>query len=225
MKALLSIFAHPDDEAFGPGGFIALEAKRRDVHLVCVTDGAAGKNSLDSKNSHSTKEELAKIRKRELLKSFRILGVKTVHFLEYEDGSLNNSVYHEIARKIQPVIDDIRPESLLTFEPRGVSGHIDHITVSMISSYLFRENKIIQSLYFYAVPDSRQEFERRDNYFIYFPKGYQDHEIHKTVNTESVWNIKKKAMLAHASQAHDSSAILGRIEKLPKEEHFIIESR
>lgn len=225
MKPLLAVFAHPDDEAFGPAGFIALEAKRRFVHLVCVTNGAAGKNSLEGKEKECTEEKLTEIRKKELQKSASILGVKSVQFLEYKDGSLCNGLYHEIAEKIQKIIDDIQPESILTFEQKGLSGHIDHITVSMICSYLFRQNKKIQSLYLYAIPESRQDMKRTKNYFIYYPKGYRDEEIHKTVSTESVWMIKKKAMLAHASQKHDSSAILGRIEKLPKEEHFIIEKR
>lgn len=219
MKPLLAIFAHPDDEAFGPGGFIALEAKKRDVYLVCVTDGSAGKNSLH------TKDTLTLTRKKELKKSAKILGIKYVEFLDYHDGTLCNALYHEIAAKIQKFIDEISPNMLLTFEPRGVSGHIDHIAVSMICSFLFRQNKKIRSLYFYAVPEARQELDRRENYFIYSPKGYGDHEIHKTVKTDQVWDKKKRAMLAHASQKHDYNTILTHIEHLPKEEHFLIDKR
>lgn len=224
MRPLLAIFAHPDDEAFGPAGFIALEARKRDVHLVCVTNGAAGKNSLEKK-SHSVKKELTDIRTQELRKSASILGVKSITFLGYEDGSLANNIYHEIATKIDSLVISIKPEILLTYEPKGISGHLDHIAVSMISSFVFRENRTVSKIFYYAVPEDRQEQARRETYFIFYPKGYKSHEMHLCVKTDSVWDLKKRAMFAHASQKHDSAAILDRIEKLPKEEHFIIESR
>jgi len=43
MKPLVCIFAHPDDEAFGPGGTIAKFAKQRPVYLICATKGESGK--------------------------------------------------------------------------------------------------------------------------------------------------------------------------------------
>ena len=50
MKPLVCIFAHPDDEAFGPGGTIAKFAKKRPVYLICATKGESGKYK-DKKNS------------------------------------------------------------------------------------------------------------------------------------------------------------------------------
>lgn len=41
-QKLVAIFAHPDDEAFGPGGTLALYAKTHDTYLICVTHGEAG---------------------------------------------------------------------------------------------------------------------------------------------------------------------------------------
>ncbi len=134
MKPLLAVFAHPDDEAFGPSGKIALEAKKRDVYLICVTDGAMGINSGRSK------KDLAIIRKKELKNSAKKLGVKKVFFLEYKDGSLSNSLYHKIAEKIEDIVKEIKADTLLTFEPRGVSGHLDHIAVSFITTFVFRNN-------------------------------------------------------------------------------------
>ena len=42
-RSLLAVFAHPDDESFGPGGTLAkYAAEGVEVWLVCGTDGDAG---------------------------------------------------------------------------------------------------------------------------------------------------------------------------------------
>jgi LmbE family N-acetylglucosaminyl deacetylase len=163
MKPLVCIFAHPDDEAFGPGGTIALQAKERDVYVICVTDGDAGQNS-----SEETRD-LGTVRKEELLRSTNILGVKEVFFLGYKDGYLSNALYHEIAKNILHIISPLQPDTLLTFEPRGVSGHIDHIAVSMITSYVFEKAAFVHKLLYYCI--TTQSRALQEPYFIYFPPG------------------------------------------------------
>jgi LmbE family N-acetylglucosaminyl deacetylase len=44
MRKLLAVFAHPDDEAFGPGGTLARYAYQGvEIHLLCATRGEGGK--------------------------------------------------------------------------------------------------------------------------------------------------------------------------------------
>jgi LmbE family N-acetylglucosaminyl deacetylase len=94
-KTIVCIFAHPDDEAFGPGGTIALLSKKNDLYILCATKGEAGKNR------HTDKETpLQRLRSNELKASAMILGVKKVQFLNYIDGSLSNSLYHKLAKSI-----------------------------------------------------------------------------------------------------------------------------
>ena len=69
-KTVFCIIAHPDDEAFGPAGTLALLAKTEDVHVVCVTDGAS-----DPRFHPIGGKTLSKIRKEELAASARALGV------------------------------------------------------------------------------------------------------------------------------------------------------
>jgi N-acetylglucosamine malate deacetylase 2 len=214
MSAVVGIFAHPDDEAFGPGGTLATLAKEHDVYLICVTNGDAGINS--SKKT----QELGEIRREELLFSSQIVGVKKVFFLNYKDGSLSHNLYHEIADKIKTLIDDIRPDVLLTYEPRGVSGHIDHITTSMIASYLFQKVKYVKELWYFCVTEAFRDTVR--NYFIYWPPGYAKKEITKVVDVTDVWEQKIAAIKKHESQKHDVERNLVRFEHLPKEENFII---
>src|SRR3989344_7591377 len=145
-KVLVAIFAHPDDEAFGPSGTLAKFSKTHDVYIVCATGGEAGKNSLSQ-----TERKLSDIRKRELTASAKILGVKQVYFLGFEDGTLSNNLYHKLAAKIEKKLKVLKPETVLTFEPHGVSGHIDHITVSFVTTFIVNRLKTIENLYYYCI--------------------------------------------------------------------------
>lgn len=213
-KIIIGIFAHPDDEAFGPGGTLVKLSKENDVYLICVTNGGSGQNSLNSKKN------LGEIRSLELRESAKVLGVKEVYFLGFEDGNLSNNLYHKVADEIKKVLDEIKPDIIITFEPRGVSGHIDHIAVSMISSFIFWKSKFINEMWQFC-GISNDNFEKQD-YFIYFPPGYKKEEVDKVVKTDDVWDTKVKAMLCHKSQAHDLERFLSFIEKAPKEEYFLV---
>jgi len=53
-KTIVAIFAHPDDEAFGPAGTLAKFAETNTVYLLCATKGHAGTNSSrDQKTNYS----------------------------------------------------------------------------------------------------------------------------------------------------------------------------
>jgi LmbE family N-acetylglucosaminyl deacetylase len=217
MKPVLGIFSHPDDEVFGPGGTLALLAKEREVYLVCVTDGRAGINESDGE------VDLAEVRKNELIESAKVLGIREVYFLDYADGSLSNSMYHEVLGAIKKVIDEVEPEILLTFEPQGVTGHIDHIAVSMITSYLFEKTLSVKELWqFCLTEEKRKAF---GDYYIYFPLGYKSDEISREVNVSSVWEKKITAINKYESQKSDMERLLALNEKFPKTESFIIRKR
>jgi len=213
-KKVLAVFAHPDDEAFGPAGTLAKYAKTHDVYLMCATTGEAGKNSL-----RKSKQHLSDIRKKELKDSSKILGIKSVSFLHFIDGTLSNNLYQDLASKIESKIVTVHPPTVITFEPGGVSGHIDHIAVSLATTYVVCKHKNIQLLY-YCMPDYERAKER-DDYFIYFPKGFKENEVDVVKDVSDVWDIKVKAMHAHKSQKHDMDVILKRTMKFPKKEFFL----
>ena len=220
MKPVVAVFAHPDDEVFGPGGTLAIWAKERDVYIIAVTNGDAGENSL---TGEAGQRPLSEVRPEELRASAAAIGVKEVFFLGYKDGTLSNNLYHEIAEKVQKKIEELEPEILITYEPRGVSGHIDHIAVSMITSFVFERVTLVQELWYYCMSEYARSFQKP--YFIYFPPGYKDEEISKIVNIEEVWEQKVEAMQKHKSQKHDIDNILGVFQKRKKEEYFIILNR
>ncbi|MBI1863125.1 PIG-L family deacetylase [Candidatus Microgenomates bacterium] len=213
-KHAICIFAHPDDEAFGPGGTIHRLTKTHTVSIICVTNGDAGENH------HPTeKGTLATIRQGEIRSSSKIMGVTDLFFLNYSDGELCNNKYHEIAASIQAILDDKRPELLLTFEHRGISGHIDHITIAMIASYLYQRLSYVRKIMFYCLSEA-QRSKRGDDYFIFFPPGYKTEAIDYSNDISDIIDLKVEAMKQHLSQSKDLNRILER--ELRTVEHFYV---
>lgn len=216
-KKLVCIFAHPDDEAFGPGGTIAIFAKTHNVYLICATKGEAGKHK-----GKKAGKDLGAIRENEMRASAKVLGVKKVFFLGFKDGDLSNNLYHKIAAKIEIILKRIKPETILTYEPRGISGHLDHIAVSMISSFVFERLKFIKKIMYFCRPKVKGD---KWAYFIFVPPGYKESEIDVVIDTSAVWETKVKAMLKHHSQIHDIDRILKRVARFAKKEHFLVETK
>jgi len=214
QKVIVGIFAHPDDESFGPSGTIAKYAQTHDVYVLCATKGESGMGPSSN---------LANIRANELRKSAKILGVKNVYFLGFLDGNLSNNLYHKLASKIEKKLEILKPETIITTEPNGVSGHIDHITVSMVTTFVFNKLPFVKMLMYYCIDEKAAA--KMKNYFIYFPPGYKRSRVDLIVDTTKYWHLKKAAMLAHKSQTHDAEKVLARMEGLPKEEYFLIKKK
>lgn len=218
MKTLVGIFSHPDDEAFGPSGTLAKYAKTHDVYVICATRGESGQNHQPDRNRH-----LAEIREEELRTSAKILGVKNVYFLDFLDGTLCNNVYHKLAEKIREHLERLKPQTIITFEMRGVSGHIDHIAVTMATTFVFQKLPFIKTLLYYCI--SEDHSDGMENYFIYFPPGYKRSEVDKVVDVSSVWEKKIAAIHTHTSQGLDMKNVLNRLKKTPKEEYFLVKRK
>ncbi len=210
---ILVVMAHPDDESFGPGGTIAKFAKRHEVQLICVTDG----------NDPRKNGRLSDQRSQELKLSAAVLGISGVHELNYPDGALCNGLYHELAAKIKTIVDRVKPFRLITFEPRGVSGHLDHTAVSLITTYVYEHSPEISELWYYC--EAKEVTDQVKNYFIYFPDGFRKDQVDTVISVNKEWNTKVEAMRQHQSQMQDVETILTLKEGLPKEEYFLVKNR
>ena len=210
-KNIVCVFAHPDDEAFGPSGIIANWAINNNVNIICVTDGS---------NPNSGIANLARIRELELKKSASILGVKNVYFLGYVDGELRNNIYHKVSADIEKILLELEAEILLTFEPKGVSGHIDHVFVTLVTSYLFKKLEFVKKLYYWCLP--KLFSDNMNNYFIFCPVGYEKANVDHVENVTSVWKKKIKAIESHESQNEDGQFVKKMLSELPKEELFLV---
>jgi LmbE family N-acetylglucosaminyl deacetylase len=128
MKRLLCVFAHPDDECYGPGGTIAQCAlDGADVFVTTFTAGEAGTIGVSRTLS---REELARRRRRELAQACDALGVCGHRVLGAPDGGVAGV---DAAWAVGEILADMRahrPQVVLTFHHRGVSGHPDHVAVA-----------------------------------------------------------------------------------------------
>lgn len=217
MKPTVVVIAHPDDET-NMAGTLALLAQKRDVYIICVTNGDAGEN-----HHHKKDALLMLLREDELRESAQILGVKHVSFIGFKDGSLSNNLYHEIAKKIKNKLDELQPDTLITFEPRGITGHIDHIVVTMATTYLFHHLPYIKTLKYVCMPEAQRTIvDSLPDYFIYFPPGYKAREVDEVVDVSSVWDKKIAAISTHISQKNDvEKFILPVQQNAPQEEYFL----
>ena len=127
-RNVLVVFAHPDDESYGPGATLAGLAQRG-ARLTLLTF-TRGEHSTLGAADVSGPEELGAVRERELQKAAVQLGIAEVRQHRYPDGGLRDVPPEELAGLIRQALDELRPALVVTFGRRGISGHPDHIVAS-----------------------------------------------------------------------------------------------
>ena len=81
-KVLLGVFAHPDDESFGPGGTLARYARQGvAVHVIIATDGIAG--TVDNDGRLRDHDSLAQVRSAGYLIPARWVRVRAIGYLAH----------------------------------------------------------------------------------------------------------------------------------------------
>lgn len=118
------VWAHPDDESYLGGGLMALlrDAGRR-VVCVTATRGEVGDGST------TDRQALGRLRERELSAALAALGVLEHVWLGYADGGCAHVDPARTAARVGEVLRRVRPETVVSFGPDGVTGHPDHRAV------------------------------------------------------------------------------------------------
>lgn len=127
LGTILGVWAHPDDETFTCGGLLAA-AINNGQRVVCVTatKGEAGVQD----ESRWPAERLGEIRAHELQQAMTILGITEHSWLDYHDGDCDKTDKEKAVAQIREIINKVRPDTILTFGPDGLTGHPDHRAVS-----------------------------------------------------------------------------------------------
>ncbi len=127
LGTILGIWAHPDDEAFLSAGLMAAAtAAGQRVVVVTATFGEHGTNDP----VHWPPARLARLRRDEMAASLAAVGVREHHWLGYRDGGCAEVPTTTAVGTIGRIVDDVRPDTILTFGPDGMTGHPDHIAIS-----------------------------------------------------------------------------------------------
>ncbi len=145
---LLSVHAHPDDEASKGAGTVAMYADRgvRTV-LVCCTGGEAGDILNPAADTPEVRANLQAVRIAELEASVDAIGYSALHLLGYHDSGMPdtdvvnsradnfaNAPLDEAVERLVAIIRAERPQVVVTYaDDREFYPHPDHIRVHEIS--------------------------------------------------------------------------------------------
>jgi LmbE family N-acetylglucosaminyl deacetylase len=220
---LLVVMAHPDDETFRCGGTLALLARQGvTIQVLTATRGETGSSNPLSPDERDT---LALAREQELHCACAALGIEPPLLLNYNDGKLDTVAGEEAAGQVLAVMDEFRPQVIITWPPDGLSGHPDHIAVSRWVDLAFRHASAgkskhdLAALYYVAVASS-----------ITNALGYThlhatlDDEITLTIDVLPAWDQKLAAIQCHCTQWAASPILTDTTERqrlFLGQEHFI----
>src|SRR3954471_12658150 len=142
MATIVSLHAHPDDEAMLTGGWLAQRAAAGDrVGLVFATDGEAG---LASGAYGGPAGALAGVRRVEAARAAAALGVGRVVWLGYADSGMAASPTRSphrlvdapvdvVARAVAAILDEEAADILTGYDGNGGYGHPDHVHVHRVA--------------------------------------------------------------------------------------------
>jgi LmbE family N-acetylglucosaminyl deacetylase len=153
LGTILGVWAHPDDEAYLSGGLMAI-ARDHGSRVVCVT---ATRGELGTPDPVAwPPHRLAATRTGELARCLEILGVTEHLWLGYRDGQCPAVRAADAIARLDEVIDRVRPDTVLTFGPDGITGHPDHQTVAAWTTEAFdHAARAGARLLYAAVPERR----------------------------------------------------------------------
>ena len=233
---LLAIFAHPDDEAFSVGGTLTHYARQGvRVVLACATRGEAGKITVPG----MTVDDLGAQREQELRDACRALEIEPPVFLDYHDsGRFERTRFDDPAAllnvnpldaetKLRALIADVQPQVIVTFDPHGGYGHVDHLQIHRAATAAFFSTGHLpyggpQRLYYTAMPHhAAAQISRMGQDLDPLVYGVSDSTLAVTLNVSAYAENKKAALAAHGTQM-GATSLMGR---LTPEERAEMEAR
>jgi len=224
-KIIFAIFAHPDDESFGPSGTLLSETRSgTELHLILLTSGDAGTNP----DNHP---DLGVVRLEEWRKAGQLMGATGMHYLDYKDGQLNNLAMLEASQRIIDLITPIVKAAsadteieLLTNDLNGITGHIDHIVAARTACYVFytlkqhdpRFTRIrLTCLADTAMPHS-------NTHWLYMEAGRSANEINETVDARHLRDELITIIRTHHTQRADGEQHIAHQGETIGLNHFIV---
>lgn len=127
--SLLAVFAHSEDESFGPAGMLAKYASEG-IAVTLVTATRA--------NSPIELEETPN-RARDRVCSCRASGIRRACLFDYRRGELERIDPQAIVERLVRLIRELRPHVIVTFGPRGLTGDNDNRILNAAATTAFRD--------------------------------------------------------------------------------------
>ena len=212
LGTILAVWAHPDDESFVAGGLLAAAADAGS-RVVCLTATRGELGTADPTRWSDTR--LARTRTRELAAARAVLGIDEHRWLPFRDGECDRVSPGRGMVAVARIIEEVRPDTIVTFGPDGVTGHPDHRAVSAWTSHAWAATRSSARLLWAAVT-SRTAHRMAEveaiagAFYPGFPRIASDHEVavHLDLRGDAL-DRKVTAIRAHASQSAVTAHRLG----------------
>lgn len=234
-KLVIAVFAHPDDEAFGPSGTLLTEARGgSQVHLVTLTYGESGMNP----DQHP---DLAAVRMREWRRSGRLIGASGMHYMGYMDGQLDNNVLIEASQRIYSLAEELiasfsrnQPEYRLEVEfisndLNGITGHVDHIVAARAAVWAFyrlqeqhRDDQLVTITRARLACLSIRQLPESSADWLYMEPGRPMEDIAETIDAREYREQIIDIMRSHHTQRYDGEQHIAERGDQIGLEHFIV---
>lgn len=125
--SLLAIFAHSEDESFGPAGTLSRYASEGiEVSLVAATRSHSGEETDESG-----------ARNRDRSCSCRASGIRRACLFDYQPGKLSQVDPAIIVERLVRLMRELRPQVVVTFAPEGLTGDTDNRVISAATTAAF----------------------------------------------------------------------------------------
>ncbi|WP_249522667.1 PIG-L family deacetylase [Modestobacter marinus] len=223
---LMAVHAHPDDEATSTGGVLARYAAEgvRTVLVTC-TDGGCGDGPGGVKPGEPGHDPraVAAARQAELAASCAALGIGHLEQLGYADsgmsgwstndapGSFWTTPVEEAADRLVALIEEHRPDVVVTYDENGFYGHPDHVQAHRVTMAALARTGTTAKAYWTTMPHSamaefaRMAREQGVDLEAELPQdgpqlGLPDDQVTTWVDVAAYARQKYDALAAHGSQ-------------------------
>jgi len=200
LGAIVTVWAHPDDETYVAGGLMAVASQLgQPVTCVTATDG-------DFAATEAERQRAAHVRRAELGRALDLLGVTDSVRFGLRDGGCHHVADDVGISLVAEVLDARRPDTVVTFGPDGLTGHLDHRAVARWTAEAVRRTcpharLICPSATPEIVAADRDINERFDVYAPGLPTTHRDEHLLLDLTISGPWlDVKLAALRAHASQ-------------------------
>ena len=219
--------AHPDDESIATAGSMA--RAKHEGHRVILVSATRGELGEFAPDVLAPGETLVDRRVAELHASAEVIGVDRVEFRGYRDSGMEGEPTNddpesfwqadvdEAAGRLARLLEEEHADVLTVYDDHGNYGHPDHIQVHRVGvraaelagtprvyeATMNRDHirRLMELVPFEGpdAPESPAEIETL---------GSTEDMITTTIDVRDYVDVKRKAMIAHASQIPDDSFFL-----------------
>jgi LmbE family N-acetylglucosaminyl deacetylase len=213
LGTLLGVWAHPDDEAYLSAGLMA--RNRQAGHRVVVATATRGELGTADPGRWPP-ERLGPLREVELRDSLAAVGVHEHRWLGHRDGELPRVPTDRAVAQVEALLDEVRPDVVVTFGPDGMTGHDDHRTVSgWVTRAWQRTGRRSELWYATLTPEFHATWGALNQRIgVWFdgavpPETPRDRLAAELVCAGELLDRKHDALRAHASQTRPLEDLLG----------------